>query len=100
MGELDGENILLLSDIGFWHEVCKEKMPHSRALLQSERFAFDELVQSSVLPSFVTDVTMRLEGVPKNRKIVPILDPEAAAAYYAVCMKTDRRKIGGLFAKR
>lgn len=100
MGELDGENILLLSDIGFWHEVCKGKMPHSRALLQNERFAFDELVQSSVLPSFVTDVTMRLQGAPEKRKIVPILDTEATVEYYAVCMKTDRRKIGGLFAKR
>lgn len=99
MGELDGENILLISEIGFWHEIYKEKMPHSRALLQSERFAFDELVQSSVLPSFVTDVTMRLQGTPERRKIVPILDPEATAEYYAVCRKADKRKYGGLFEK-
>lgn len=97
MGELDGENILLISEIGFWHGIYKEKMPHSRALLQNERFAFEELVQSSVLPSFVTDVTMRLQGVPGNRKIVPILDAEASAEYYAACMKADKKKFGGLF---
>lgn len=99
MEELDGESILLLSDIGFWYDICKEKMPRSHTLLQSGRFAFDELVQSSVLPSFVTDVAMRMQGAPENRKIVPILDPEAFAEYYAACMKADKRKFGGLFER-
>ena len=40
MEELDGESILLLSDIGFWYDICKEKMPRSHTLLQSGRFAF------------------------------------------------------------
>lgn len=97
MKELDGENMLLYADIGFWYELPAKKMPHSRFLVQSDRFAFAELVQSSVLPSFVTDAAIRLYGPPKNRKVVPILDPEATAAYYAVCLKTELHRVRRLF---
>lgn len=97
MQDLDGENMLLYSDIGFWHELHKQKMPHSRFLIQSERFAFDELVQSSVLPSFISDVIIRLIGKPENRVIVPILDPEASVTYYAVCLKENMKKLHSLF---
>lgn len=66
-------------------------------LIQSERFAFDELVQSSVLPSFISDVIIRLIGKPENRVIVPILDPEASVTYYAVCLKENMKKLHSLF---
>lgn len=97
MQDLDGENMLLYSDIGFWHELHTQKMPHSRFLVQNERFAFDELVQSSVLPSFISDVIIRLMGKPENRAIVPILDPEASVTYYAVCLKENRKRLHYLF---
>lgn len=95
--DLDGENMLLFADIGFWQNVHTPKMPHSRFLVQSDRFAFNELVQSSVLPSFVTDETLRLYGPPENRKVVPILDPEATVTYYAVCRKAELHRIRRLF---
>ena len=97
MRDLDGENMLLYADIGFWHELPAKKMPHSRFLVQSDRFAFTELVQSSVLPSFVTDETIRLYGPPEKRKVVPILDPEATVTYYAVCLKTELHRVRRLF---
>lgn len=97
MKELDGENMLLYADIGFWHELPAKKMPHSRFLVQNDRFAFTELVQSSVLPSFVTDAIMRLYGPPENRKVVPILDPEATVTYYAVCLKAELHRVRKLF---
>ena len=93
MKDLDGENMLLFSSIGFWHDIHKEKMPNSRFLIQTERFDFDELVQSSVLPSFVSDITIRLNGKPDNRIIVPILDKEATVTYFAVCMKRNTEKL-------
>lgn len=93
MKDLDGENILLYSEIGFWYDLTVKKMPHSRFLVQSDRFAFNELVQSSVLPSFITDVAIQRYGNTSNRKIIPILDTEAKANYYAVCLKTSEHKI-------
>ncbi len=93
MKDLDGENMLLYSEIGFWYDLTVKKMPHSRFLVQNDRFAFDELVQASVLPSFVTDIAIQQYGSPNNRKIVTILDREAKANYYAVCLKTSNHKI-------
>ena len=52
-----------------------------------------ELVELSILPSFVTDVAIRLQGAPNNRKIVPILDEEATVNYYVVCLKTSNNTI-------
>lgn len=97
MEELDGENMLLYADIGFWRNIHTQKMPHSLFLVQSDFFALQELVQSSVLPSFVTDAAMRLYGPPENRKVVPILDPEATVTYYAVCRKEELYRVRQLF---
>lgn len=93
MEEMDGENMLLLSNIGFWHKVHTTKMPHSRFLVQTERFDFDELIQSSILPCFVSDITLRLTGKPKNRVIVPILDKEAVVTYYSVCLLQNKEQL-------
>lgn len=62
--DIDGESILLFSQIGFWREVCRQKMPLTRALVQTEQEDFQELVQASALPSFVSNLTMRWSGKP------------------------------------
>lgn len=89
MQELDGESLLLYAEIGFWHDMAVRNMPHSRFLVQGERSALDELIQSSSLPAFVSDVVIRLEGAPPGRVVVPILDAEAHATYYAACLREN-----------
>lgn len=54
--EMNGENMILMNNIGFWNYVHAETMPASRFLIQSDRFSFNELVRSSSLPSFTTDL--------------------------------------------
>lgn len=97
MEEMDGENMLLYSDIGFWHSLPRQKMPHSRFLVQTDRFDFDELMSSSILPCFVSDVTIQSDGQPENRVVIPILDPEASVSYYTVCKKSALAKLKKLF---
>lgn len=87
--DIDGENMILFSNIGFWHDIHTAKMPHSRFLVQSERFDFNELVNSSVLPSFTTDLSSKHFGQTNTRVNIPILDPEATATYYLVCLRKD-----------
>ena len=72
-------------------------MPHSRFLVQNERFDLEELVASSTLPCFVSDVTIRTGGKPENRVIVPILDPEASVTYYTVCLREKLTQVKKLF---
>lgn len=95
--EMNGENMLLMPDIGFWGFV-KDRMPDSRFLTQSDRFSFNELVQASSLPSFSSDLAEKFTDVPDGRTKVPISDEEAAVTYYLVC-KADRKKMySSLFA--
>lgn len=88
--DLDGESVLLLSQIGFWREVCRQKMPLTRALVQNHREDFEELAQASSLPVFSSDLTMQWSGKPKNRVVIPIADREATLRFHFLCRREDR----------
>lgn len=92
--DIDGENFLLFSNIGFWNDICLKKMPSSHFLVQNERFSFEELVKNSALPSFTSDLVIKHNGNVKNRVIVPILDPEANVSYYFMCLTSTKKKMG------
>lgn len=94
--EMNGENMLLMTDIGVWNLV-KEMMPDSRFLLQDDQFSFNELVQASSLPSFTSDLAIKYLGKPQKRVIVPIKDKEATITYYLVCKKNKRKDFQNLF---
>lgn len=96
--EMNGENMLLMPDIGFWNFVRTHKMPDSRFLTQSDRFSFNELVQASSLPSFTSDLAERYTEVPHNRINIPISDDEATVTYYLVCKSEKKKPFSSLFA--
>ncbi len=96
--EMNGENMILMNDIGFWNFVRTEKMPDSRFLTQSDRFSFNELVRSSTLPSFTTDLAKKYFGTEDIRVEVPISDPEASVTYYLICLKSARKEFRTLFS--
>ncbi len=97
--DIDGENILLLSQIGFWRGVCQRKMPLTHALVQNEQEDFETLAQFSALPFFVSNLAMRWSGKPENRIIIPIADPEATVVYHFLCKKEDKKKLSALIEK-
>lgn len=63
--------------IGFWSELCYEKMPASKFLVQTEMFALEELIRTSTLLCFVTNFADTSSGMFEGRKIIPLTDPEA-----------------------
>lgn len=96
--EMNGENVLLLSDIGFWNFVQTEKMPDSRFLVQSDRFNLNELVQASSLVSFTSDLAEKYIEVASGRINVPISDEEATVTYYLVCKAENKKEFMPLFS--
>ena len=96
--EMNGENMLLMGDIGFWDFVCTEEMPDSRFLTQSDRFSFNELVQASTLASFTSDLAEKYLKVETDRVYVPISDPSGSVTYYLVCRKAQKREFSALFS--
>ncbi len=90
--DLDGESFLLMSEIGFWHDMTVRKMPHSRFLIQNERTTFDEIINASVLPTFSTDTANAFLGKSADRVEVPITDEEAEVHYFLVCLKDNEKQ--------
>lgn len=93
--DLNGENMLLFEEIGFWHDLVVEKMPDSRFLMQSERYTFAELARNSSLSLFATD-SLPLTDTEKNRVRIPISDTEFHVTYYSVCQKENRHFLNPL----
>lgn len=94
--EMNGENMLLMPDIGFWSFVM-DKMPDSRFLTQSDRFNFNELIQASSLPSFSTDLSEKYGDKVRGRINIPISDEEAAVTYYLVSKRRNEPAFKALF---
>lgn len=94
--DMNGENMLLMPDIGFWNFV-RDKMPDSHFLTQSDRFSFNELVQASSLPSFVTDLSEKARITLPGRICIPISDPETTVTYYLICRKERKQQFEKLF---
>lgn len=94
--EMNEENMLLFQDIGFWHDLVKEKMPDSRFLIQTDRYNFMELAANSTMPFFTTE-TAGYAHTETDRVRIPIEDPEFTVTYHLVCKKGDKKKFNSLF---
>ena len=79
--EVNGFNFLLRTELGFWDALCREKMPASKFLVQTDIATFDELVRASSLPCFTTDYGQNQSGYPQ-RVNIPLADAEANVTFY------------------
>lgn len=96
--EMNGENMLLMPDIGFWDFVTTDKMPDSRFLTQNDRFSFNELIQASSLPAFTSDLAEKYSQIPSGRVNIPISDEDSSVSYYLVCRAEKKHAFAKLFA--
>ena len=87
--ELNGLTCLLRSEIGFWIELCRRCMPVSKFLIQTDEFAFRELVRESALPCFSTNLSTARTDALQGRTAIPITDAQANVVYYFICRKAD-----------
>lgn len=97
LSDMNGENLLLFSDIGFWADIVKQKMPDSQFLVQNERYSFEELIANSVLPCFTSDLVLRENRYYAGRVSVPIDDEEVNVSYYLGVKKENRKDYPTLF---
>ena len=95
--ELNGEKVLLYSKIGFWYNLCKEKAPNAKFLIQTERETFKELVGVSTFLSFTTDFFIENGYLQKNCVYKPVLNVEADVNYYCACKFSQKERFKNLF---
>lgn len=96
--DMNGFNFLLRSEIGFWDNLCRQKMPASKFLVQTDDFAFNELVRESSLPCFTTNLASDTEHLLRGRVIIPVTDPEANVIYHMI-ISSDNRKMKKLLKR-
>ena len=89
--DLNGFNFLLRSELGFWDTLCREKMPASKFLVQTEAVVFDELVKASSLPCFTTDYITHMESAYPDRVCIPVKDAAANVTFYLVTKNKGAR---------
>mgnify|MGYP002627401704 CR=1 FL=1 len=95
--DLKDTRILVSAGVGFWMNVCREKMPEDNLLIQKNHDAMGVLIEASSLPFFNSDRMMERGYMPPDRIAVPISDSQAKATYYIACMSEDKRKYSSLF---
>lgn len=94
--DINGFNFLLRTELGFWDTLCRQKMPASRFLVQTDEFTFEELVVSSSLPCFTTDYFKDARTRYPGRVFVPLADPEADVTFYLAERKPGRGRLGSV----
>lgn len=95
--DLNGLTILLLSRIGFWSKIHRDKTPDSKYLLQVEDDSFFELASNSDYPIFSSSYFINRGEVFPDRINIPIADPECSADYYLVCLASEKNRFEPLF---
>lgn len=90
--EMDGQNFIMYAHVGFWEDIVREKMPHGKFFKQEDLDAVGELANSSDLPSFSSDITLRMIPSRRNNRInIPFSDPESRVTYYLIALKKTEK---------
>lgn len=92
LSELDGQTMLIFSDLGIWNRLKDEKMANIRFIVQTQMDAFDDLISASVLPNFVSSLTIQMRKPPIDRVNIPLLDEEAAITFW-LCAPKNQKKL-------
>lgn len=97
MTMLDGETVLVLSNMGFWINTIKNKMPNSKLIMVESLDDFFELTSSSTMPIFNSYESIETFGKPLNKNTIPISDEEAFVSYYFAILKKNKDKFENIF---
>lgn len=96
--EMNGETFLMNAHIGTWDAITRKNMPDSNLLLQNDAESLLKVINASTLPSFATDLTLRVMPGRTGRVNVPFTDPDATMHYYCVCKAEQKKRFRDWFA--
>ena len=96
LSDINGENMIVMPNLGFWRDIIDEKMPDSKFIEQTDRAAFEGLIPASTLPYFTTDIALNDYLQPKDRVHIPILDSEVNVTFFIVFKESKKQKFSQL----
>lgn len=89
--ELDGTSVLLRSKLGYWRTLKEKCIPNSALLFQDDEFILEELIKSSTLPSFRTNISLLRYNDNDSRVYIPFTNQEANVSFYAIYKKENEK---------
>lgn len=87
--DADGQSFLLSENLGVWDPLVRKMMPSSKFYTQAVD-NLQEIIDSSIIPAFVTDVTLN-NRTNENRLPLKLLDKEAKMDFY-LCYKKGKKE--------
>ena len=97
LSDINGENMIVMPNLGFWRDIIDKKMPDSKFFERTDRTAFEELIQASILPYFTTDIAFNDYIQPKNRVYIPLIDPEVNVTFFLIVKESKKYKFTQVF---
>ncbi len=88
--ELDGQSFLLGNELGVWDDIVKRRLSKSK-FFKLERDSLSEVAKYSSIPSFVTDISKRLDN-RDGKIIIPIVGEETKLSFYAI-FRDSKKKV-------
>ncbi len=99
LSQLSGENILLYSNLGFWQDMLKSKIPQAHFVIHNEYEILNNLIRSSDWPIFQTNFTIGSRPEISDRLNIPVTDAEANVTYYCIYKKQNKKLLSEFIKK-
>lgn len=96
--QMDGQNFVMLADVGIWNEVAVKMMPHAHFLKQESLEDVSTIIHNSELPSFASSITIHEIPSRRERINIPFTDPEASIVFYIAYLKKNAEKLSALLS--
>lgn len=97
--DLNGQNILVLEQIGIWKEIIENNIVNGKLMYQNSLNNLDIISNSTNFIVFRSNLTVEnyhLEKEDDNRILIPIVDEAAKIDCYANYLKTNKNRVSSL----
>lgn len=88
--DLDGTSVLLRGNLGYWKDLKEKVIPHSTLIFENNEMILNELIKSSTLPSFRTNISLLRLKENEDRIYIPFIDQQAKIKFYIIYKKNNR----------
>ena len=94
--DVDGQPFLVLEQIGFWMDIVGRRLPNSQVIVQKDQNVFRQLLRSTDLCAFSTDVAIN-EVSGFGRVSIPIVDADAHATFFLNMLADAPERVTAVF---
>lgn len=98
MEELDGQTIHIYNDIGFWHDLCKAKLPNSRFKYYRDQQMLIMMRETVPCYSFVSDISRKNQQKKILGTAIPLSDQDLNVTYYvSILHRKDKPFLSSIY---